>query len=430
MSKLCLGTFFTAINVCVSENSFKQGEDFRNIFGLIDPDYDPSPDLVSKFVRGVRTPSKAFISAVNRYEPDQYGELCYCMKDLANKINTQSEILLIKTITKIANGDETISDDVIIDLVNGTKKKDLPGTYKDLSSFLTGVFLYVIKFVKNDGTNEYVKEINQLYIAEFINENQYNTKEDNASGTLSEEEVLKARQFMLTHEKKKTLIPLCQIVYAYNPSHNYERSMFTEYNLLPQNVRKQILDQLDASELIAIDKLRWKDGLSLFCDDLRKYALSSERYIYMFTQYFPASYQYAEYDISKYEKYSFERILVSEIFSPFPSAKQCSLDGYIDDYLYINDNNIDIEATMPMDYLCNTKALCSCPEEDMMYWLCRFIIDVCNNLSFRITGKPMHVECYDRDAETIEDLFFSAIYALHRHYHFHNNDCMGMDINL
>lgn len=430
MSKLCLGTFFTAINVCVSENSFKQGEDFRNIFGLIDPDYDPSPDLVSKFVRGVRTPSKAFISAVNRYEPDQYGELCHCMRDLANKINTQSEILLIKTITKIANGDETISDDVIIDLVNGTKKRDLPGTYKDLSSFLTGVFLYVIKYVKNDGTNEYVKEINQLYIAEFINENQYNTKEDNASVTLSEEEVLKARQFMLTHEKEKTLIPLCQIVYAYNPSHNYERSMFTEYNLLPQNVRKQILDQLDVSELIAIDKLRWKDGLSLFCDDLRKYALSSERYIYMFTQYFPASYQYAEYGISKYEKYSFERILVSEIFSPFPSAKQCSLDGYIDDYLYINDNNIDIKATMPMDYLCDTKALRSCPEEDMMYWLCRFIIDVCNNLSFRITGKPMHVECYDRDAETIEDLFFSAIYALHRHYHFHNNDCMGMDINI
>ena len=145
MSKLCLGTFFTAINVCVSENSFKQGEDFRNIFGLIDPDYDPSPDLVSKFVRGVRTPSKAFISAVNRYEPDQYKELCFCMDDLANKINTQSEILLAKTITKIANGDETISDDVIVDLVNGTMKKDLPGNYEDLSSFLTGVFLYVIK---------------------------------------------------------------------------------------------------------------------------------------------------------------------------------------------------------------------------------------------------------------------------------------------
>ena len=192
---------------------------------------------------------------------------------------------------------------------------------------------------------------------------------------------------MLTHEKEKSLIPLCQIVYAYNPSHNYERSMFTEYNLFPQCVRKQILDQCDASELITFDKLHWEEGLSLFCDDLREYDLSSEQYIYMFTQYFPASCRYAAYSISKYENYSFERILVSKVLSPFPNAKRCSLDGYIDDYLYIRDNNLDIEALKPMDYLWANENFGSCPEEDVMYWLCRFIIDVCNNLSFRITGR-------------------------------------------
>ena len=50
-------------------------------------------------------------------------------------------------------------------------------------------------------------------------------------------------------------------------------------------------------------------------------------------------------------------------------------------------NNIDIEAIKPMDYLWIDEKFGSCPEEDLMYWLCRFIIDTCNNLSFRITGK-------------------------------------------
>ena len=423
MSKLCLGTFFTAITVCVSENSFKQGEDFRNIFGLIDPNYDPSPDLVSKFVRGIRTPSKAFINTVNRYEPEQYVELCFCMSDIANKINAQSEALLVKAITKIVNGDATISDDEVVDLVNGTMKRDLPGKYKSLSSFLTGIFLYVIKFVRNDGTNDYVKQINQLFIAEFINEDQPKTRGSSVSSALTEDEELKARQFLLTHEKEKTLIPLCQIVYAYNPSHNYERAMFTEYILLTQGIRKQILEQCDASEMIDIDKLHWEDGLSLFCDDLRKYDLSSERYVYMFTQYFPVGYRYASCSISKYDKYSFKRVLISKMLLPFPSAERCSLDGYIDDYLYMKENGVDIEASKPMDYLWGNKNFGSCPEEDLIFWLCRFIIDTCNNLSFRIIGKPIHVDYCDDAAETIEDLFFSAIYALHNHYMFHKGIC-------
>lgn len=66
---------------------------------------------------------------------------------------------------------ETISDDVIVDLVNGTTKKDLPGNYEDLSSFLTGVFLYVIKFAKNTGTNLEIWEIlvqKNTYIKDII----------------------------------------------------------------------------------------------------------------------------------------------------------------------------------------------------------------------------------------------------------------------
>ena len=114
---------------------------------------------------------------------------------------------------------------------------------------------------------------------------------------------------------------------------------------------------------------------------------------------------------------------------PFPNTERCSLDSYVDDYLYIRENQIDIKGPKPMDYLWANKDFGSCPEEDLMYWLCRFIIDTCNNLSCRITGKPMHVDCFDDGAETIEDIFFSTLFALHRHYNFHNNYYMGMDIS-
>ena len=121
----------------------------------------------------------------------------------------------------------------------------------------------------------------------------------------------------------------------------------------------------------------------------------------MFTKYFPASFRYASYGISKYEKYSFRRLVISKILSPFPCAECCSLDSYIDDYLYIKENKVDIDASKPMDYLWSSMNFASCSEEDLLYWLCQFIICACNNLSFRITGKPMHVDCYDDNAETI-----------------------------
>lgn len=429
MSRLCLGTFFTAISLCIEEKSFTQGIDIAEIFVFIDTKYDPSPDLVSKFVRGIRNPSKSFVDTINGYDQDQYDSLCCCMDSIVNKLNTKSETILVKTITKIVKSNDTIPDDEIIDLVNGTMKKDLPGDYENISSFLTGVFLYTIKYTDNKDKNRFVKEIDKLYIAEFINPEKHNPIEGIITEPLTESEEIKVRQFFLFHEKEINLMPLCQIVYAYNPLHKYERTMFTEYNMFSQAMRKKVLELCDAANLIDLDILHWEEGLSAFCDDLSKYKLSSDRFIYLFSQYFPNSCRYASHSISGYDNNTFKRIYKPNNNLTFPRADLCSLNKYIDDYLWTNEKNIGTVPTKPMDYLWNNMDLGGCPEEELMYWLCQFIIDTCNNLSFRITGKPMYTNCYDDYAETIEDLFFCAVFALHKHFHFHNNEYMGMDVN-
>lgn len=251
-------------------------------------------------------------------------------------------------------------------------------------------------------------------------------KDDNKADTdnrknndIDETEMLKAREFLLRYESEKSLMPLCQIALCYNPSHNHVRRMYTDYCLLSFNVWKIILEDCKASELLSINELYWEEGLSHFEKDLKTFELSSYNYIYMFGQYFTKSYTYADHNITNYDEYSFRRLFIPEIITIFPSTRYSSLDAYIDDYLYMKDTGECKNALCPMDYLILCKNLRNSSEEDLMFWLCRFVIDACNNLGHRIVGGPVYQECYDDDAETMEDMFFCAIYALHMHYLHH-----------
>lgn len=269
------------------------------------------------------------------------------------------------------------------------------------------------------------KENNIINDCQDVKEENIVDVDNGQNNDIDENEMLKAREFLLRYESEKSLMPLCQIALCYNPSHNHVRRMFTEYCLLPYNVRKIILKQCEASELLEITKLHWMEGLSLFDKDLETFNLSSDNYIYMFGQYFTNSYKYANHNITYYDEYSFKRLFISNVIAVFPGARYSSLDAYIDDYLYMKDSGEYKDALCPMDYLVLCKDLKNCSEEDLLFWLCRFIIDACNNLGHRIVGRPVYQDCYDNDAETMEDIFFSALYALHMHYLHHvENDCL------
>ncbi|WP_034450040.1 hypothetical protein [Butyrivibrio sp. AE2032] len=420
-----MGTFLKSVKLCAVKRGFVQKIIFQDLFSSIDYDYAPDESLIGHLVRGAKNPSPAFIEKINNMDSQKYFEIAGCMDIVADKIDPNKVKLLEKLLKRILDEDDSIAQDTIVDLINGTAKQDFPGKYETLSSLLAGVFLYVIKNTDNKNQTDSVKEIDDNFIAEIISETivvNTSSTEKNDTNDFCENEELQARRFMIRYENKKELIPLCQIAYVYNPTHNYERTMYTEYNLFSENVREYILNRCDASISININELHWEEGLSLLCDDLEKYELSSHQYIYLFRQYFPKFQYYSSLKISNYEIYTFKRIITSKKAAVHLGLALCSLDAYIDDYLWLKENNQECNYPKPMDCLFVSKSFSNCPEEDVIFWLCRFVIDACNNLSSRIIGKPTHVDCFDENAETIEDLSLSALLALYRHYAIHQNN--------
>ena len=431
MSKLCLGTYLKAIKLCAVKNGFVQKIVFQDMFASIDNTYEPDEAMIGHIVRGAKNPSPSFIDTINNMNPDKYPELADCMDVVVVKIDPNKTVLFAKILKKILDEDDSIADDTVVDLVNGTTKKEFPGKYDSLSSLLAGVFIYVIKNTDNKNQTNYVKEIDNDFIAEIKAKESIKADDPTSERVISnsfENEELRVRKFLIQYEELKEMIPLCQIAYAYDPNHNYVRPMYTEYNLFSEKARKYILDRRDASNMIDINTLYWKEGLSLLRDDVVTYDLATQDIIYMLGQYFPRFLYYPSHDITNHDVNSFKRIFTSKMI--FPGSEYCSLDKYIDDYLWTKENQDNSKIIKPMNYLCESKLLRLCPEEELVFWMSRFIIDACNNLGHRIIGKPIWADCFDENAETVEDLSLSAMYALHRHYYFHQNDCMGLEVNV
>ena len=238
-----------------------------------------------------------------------------------------------------------------------------------------------------------------------------------SSSIISESDKLSARKFLINHENEKELIPLCQIALLYSPEQKYVRDMYTEYLLLPKIVQRLILKSCNADSMINIDSLHLEEAMTFFCKDLEKYELSSQRYIYLFDQYLNRAFSYySDCSIKTYDNNSFKRLLNPSLKAA-KNMEYASIDAYIDDYLWMKENKLDVDAIPPMDYLWNVKDLGSCNEENLTYWLCRFVIDVCINLFHRVKKCDFdYVDVYDQYAETQEDLYFCAVNALYNHY--------------
>ena len=242
---------------------------------------------------------------------------------------------------------------------------------------------------------------------------------ETVSSEVKETDVIMARSFLVSHENEKELIPLCQIAMIHSPEHKHVRAMYTEYILLPKVVQNYILKASNAESLINVDSLHCIEAIDFLCKDLEEYKLSSQRYLYMFGQYLHRAFDYySECDISKYDNYSFTRLCKSNL--NFLENVGSPIDAYIDDYLWIKDKKMQTDAPPPMDYLWHEKNFGTCHEEDLTYWLCRFVIDVCNNLYHRVKKADFDLlYVQDQYAETQEDLYYCTLNALHNLYSCH-----------
>ncbi|PWJ71262.1 hypothetical protein B0O40_1129 [Ruminococcaceae bacterium R-25] len=247
-------------------------------------------------------------------------------------------------------------------------------------------------------------------------------KKTKTNVSLDEADEIVARAFLISHEQEKELIPLCQIAFCYSPEHKHCRSMYTEFILLPPKIQRYILKACDAELLADMKSLFLEEALERFCADLEEYQLSTRRYLYMFNQYLYRAFDYySDLDISNYDIYSFTNHIKSgtEIFK---NADHSSIDKYIDDYLWMKENNIESDALPPMDYLWLEKDFGSCEEAELTFWLCRFVIDSCNNLYYRVKSCEFEmVYINDRYAETQEDLYYCALNSLYNLYMCHSS---------
>ena len=93
----------------------------------------------------------------------------------------------------------------------------------------------------------------------------------------------------------------------------------------------------------------------------------------------------------------------------------------------MKENKVESDAMPPMDYLWYEKGFGSCKEEELTFWLCRFIIDSCNNLFHRVrTCEFDYIFIADQYAETQEDLYYCALNSLYRLYLCHTLKCQEL----
>ena len=290
---------------------------------------------------------------------------------------------------------------------------------KELSPYVDDINSDNVGKYASDLMVEVIKSSAGFLSDEEIAQRKKDTKAEHKNrnnGYLTELDVLKARSFIVSHEKEMELLPLCHIAYLYRPQHQHVRPMYTEYNLLPLKIRKHILKLSKSPQIMKIKSLHIGEAMSAFLKDLIKYELGSESYMYLFNQYFCRAFRYyAKCDIEQYDVYSFPRLCRTDIVS-CKSGSLSSLDTYINDYLWMRDKGKTNDISCPLECLFIEKKLDSCSEEELTFWLCRFVIDACINLICK--DQPADHDVDDQYAETQEDLDYCALYWLERFYEF------------
>ena len=247
------------------------------------------------------------------------------------------------------------------------------------------------------------EELSELLIDKNIVNNDY------------EAVVLSAKEFLLKYENTLGLVPLCQMAYVCKPHHKHCRQMYTEYGLLSEEDRAYILEYCECIEISNVDKEIIGASLKAFVSDVEKYDLSEKRFLYIFNQYYPRTIEYyANRKIDMYDLKSFIRLYTQSSSKAFELSEYSTLDQYIYDYLWYRKNEPSKELVRPLDYLWFNKCLDSCQEYDLTFWICRFIIDACNNINVKnaIEDIPQtFIEEYL--LETQEDMYYCSLLYLH-----------------
>ncbi len=409
---LCLGSFLQLIVDCANTG---QKEIVGFIMTSFDSNFDDTDDSkISNLVLCNRNPSREFRNMFMEMKREQYPEVVQVFKRVIPKIHPNKMRDLKQGFIKQVVDDSEIKNDTVVDLVNEVDKAHMSENNNPLESILAGIFIYVLMFTTNT-INRNAKKVKS--ITSLKSKNQYAPlkTESNIADEI-EDVFIDAQDFCLKHEKEIGLLPLCQIAFNSAPLHNNLRDMYTDYSRCSQKVKEKILD-LNDIPLFTFSKDWIEDALENYILLIKRFNLSSERYVYIFFQYFHRAFDnYSNESFENPDPYIFDGIFKnqSKMFSSI--SHHLPIGGYIGDYLWGKKENPNLILKPPLDYLWDYCNLGKCDEPILTFWICRFII----SSSFHLCDYGVNVKEFwkmvDVDEELLkrqEDMYYYALMQLY-----------------
>lgn len=167
MKKMCFGTFATILNRCKASVT-NQKDLIGSMLLSVNPDYDITYDdgTTSALATGRKNVSDNIILYLDDVEPK---ELAKTFKSsITPKIDYNKRANVILALKDVIAADSEIADTTPVELVNGFSKSDVILRSEFVfEEFVVGVFLYVLKYTKNDKQVKNVKEISDAYVKNF-----------------------------------------------------------------------------------------------------------------------------------------------------------------------------------------------------------------------------------------------------------------------
>ena len=311
MGKLCLGTYLQILYNAKSADRYNTKKRFVEVMlSLLCKIYDNSDTAMSKIFTGINNPTADVIKKAASLTNEDYPDLVEKFRrNIMPKLNPNKLSDAIRLLEVAIAEDTDIKHDTVVDLVTGLKKNELTGKVDNQEEFLTGVYLYVMKYTKNPGKSEVIKrilkelnDISQDYVFE-ANKKEESIKREEVD-QYDEQNEQQAAAFCIKYDLKKEWIPLCQVAQITHPIKNHSREMYNDYCLCTRSVRQKILDINGIRKINLTGENWWEKYLDMFKDDYKKYKLGDERYLYSFHQYFPKLISYGNTPVRNFNQLS------------------------------------------------------------------------------------------------------------------------------
>ena len=167
MKKMCFGTFATILT-CSKAVNVTQKKLIGSMLLFINPNYDIMDDDagVSALVTGRKNVSdyiRVYLDDVDTKEL-----VSNFKKDITPKLDSNKRANIILAIKDVLVSDLEIDENTPVELVNHFSKSDvLLRNDFVFEEFIVGIFLYVLKYTRNDKQERNVKEISDAYVKSF-----------------------------------------------------------------------------------------------------------------------------------------------------------------------------------------------------------------------------------------------------------------------